>query len=171
MVLKNVLLNRIALLIAFLSIAGWVRADLSEKEERRLPPPILTAKPLETTPKDDEQQKLLKALYNERQAITATYYKDYRQGRRENADPILDCARRLLRTGMELYQSREDQLKLLKEMAELADRVELNAIHFEEQYGATQSNGLARFDSRKAREFKLEIELETLKLKKAAGKK
>jgi len=162
MAVTNSLLNRIALVISLLSIAGWVRAEPSEKEDRSLPPPILTAKPLETTPQDDEQQKLLKGLYNERQAITATYYKDYRHGKLATADPVLDCARRLLRTGMELYQSRADQLKLLKEMAELADRVEVNAIHYEELLGTLQSNGQARFDRRKAREFKLEVELETL---------
>src|SRR5262249_37709041 len=93
-------------LAALLLPIGFPRVVVSqptpeELEELRRVPAILAAKPLETGPKDNESQKLLKALYNERLAITARHYELFRNDWPQ-CDTVFDPARRLRAAGLEL---------------------------------------------------------------------
>lgn len=169
MVARTPLLNRAVLVTLVFGCFGGLPAVPAEKDDLG-PPPILTSKPLKEAAGDGEQQKLLKDLYNERLALTAAYYRKLREGRFASCDIVLDPARRLLRAGMELYPRPADKSTFLKQMLQLAERVEGNVKYYGDRGGFYQGDALV-FDVHKAHEFKLEVELEIVKAKKAAGEK
>src|SRR5690349_9591043 len=118
---KAAVLVWVALLIG---APGLVEAADSEKTPGL--PHILSARPLENAPGDDELVTLRKALYNERQAIALARYTGYRMGR-GGGDELLHSVRGLQRAGMEIYKRDQDRLRLLKDVMELVKGVEAMA--------------------------------------------
>jgi hypothetical protein len=127
-------------------------------------PKILTAKPIQNAPGDDELQKLLKARYNESVAETALRYQDYLEGK-ERIDPLLDAANRWLRAGMELYPRPQERAALLKRMLEVADRLEA----FRQSLLTTTKPARFQREGHKLRQWRLDIEINLVKAKKAAS--
>jgi hypothetical protein len=143
---------------------GWSHAravDKDEKKDPQDPPPILTTNPLQFSRDDDEVRKKLKALYNQRVAITKELYVEYRSYKELKCDLLLNSARRLVRTGLEVYDKPEEQVDFLKQMMELPTRL-----------AAVMDKRLrtAPLDREKLGEFTAELEYEMAKAKKAAAK-
>jgi hypothetical protein len=102
-----------AAVTALLFAVGVPLQRTSAEEKNSLDPPaFLTAKPLETSPKQDERQKLLTTLYNNRVAFTLAEYKAFRAGV-PSVERLFTAARGLLHTGLELYDNPEQKKTLL----------------------------------------------------------
>jgi hypothetical protein len=143
---------------------GWSHVGATDKDEKKDPqdpPPILTAKPLQFLRDDDEAHKKLKALYNQRVALTKELYMEYRSYKELKCDLLLNSARRLVRTGLEVYEKPEKQVDFLKQMMELPTR--LAAV-------MDKRIRIAPLDREKLGEFAAELEYEMAKAKKAATK-
>jgi hypothetical protein len=173
MVKPSLLLWALSLITAFSACAN-LGAKPSEKELEEIPA-IITAKPLKEAPGDSESQKLLKALYNERLALLAGYFLDYRRGEWEKSTEVLHAARRLMRVGMELHDKSKDKIDLLKQLLEVSKKLETFTEHRAEMVPNPQTKDKyersLELERHKLREFNLEVEIEMLKVKKAGGEK
>jgi hypothetical protein len=147
--------------LAFFALAACLGAA-PMAYEAPLPPAIVLEKPQEIAPDDDESIRLLKMLYNERLDFTKSYYKAYAGPVEGSIDLVLNSARRLLSVGMELQPKPEQTIALLQKMQELAAKMDLLM-----GIGKRRGEG---YNPQKLREFKLEVELQLLKAKKALAK-
>jgi hypothetical protein len=145
--------------------AGFLWAEPAAGMDMELPA-ILKAKPLEKAPKDDELQQLLKSRYNESVAVTAGNYMGILAGREGlTLDVLLGSARRLRHAGVELYLRPEEQMNFLKQLVELSNTLE-KVVDDQVSKGRFK-----KIESNKMREFKLELEIMMLKVKKAGTEK
>lgn len=169
---KNAFLRRLLLAaFAFSGCLFWSGANPTGKRPREFPkePPILTAKPLQSAPGDDDLTKLLKALYNERLGLAVLHYENLVGGVENNTEALVDSARRLLRAGMEIYQRPQQKIDLLKQMLELSRKADMIMDWIgDPKANKTIAPERRELERRKVREFKLELEIEMLRVKKAA---
>jgi hypothetical protein len=149
-----------AMLMAAACWLGCRSLEAKPDEEAGPFPPI---RPIKAAAPDSELEKLLKAKYNAILAETEAYYTQHRQGKELVNRTVLDAANRLLRAGLEVYHRPEEKLKLLKEMADLSKRLALLA---ETLQTGPEAQVLQR---NRAYQFKLEVEIQTLRVKKADG--
>jgi hypothetical protein len=167
---KHPLLAWVLALVAVFSACAILGAKPTEKQTEEVPA-IITAKPLKEAPGDDELQKLLKGLYNERLALVAGEYWYYQTGRAGKVDELLDAARRLMRTGMELHDKSKDKIDLLTHFVELSNKVEM-LLALRVGIGADKESKerFLELERQKLRAFKLEMEIQMLRVKKAGEK-
>jgi hypothetical protein len=161
----SVLIQALPVLAAFCACGGVLHAEPSEKP---VLPAVLTAKPLKVAAGDTEERKLLKALYNERQTITAGHWMVFLAGTEATNDQLLGSARRFLQAGLELYDKPKDKLDLLKQMATLSDKLDTE---IDMRASLYKTKLLRDLDRARAREFKIELDLQTLRIKKASEKR
>jgi hypothetical protein len=154
----------LAAAVTFSTWAVLLQADQNDNDINHLPA-ILTAKPLKSTPKDDALQKRFKEVYNIRQELTADYYKELIGGR-VSVDVLLDSARRLQQTGMEISQGHKEKIELLEQMTKLSNKA--GAILDSWNVTSDEQAKRVKLQRSKLREFKLEVEIEILKVKNAA---
>jgi hypothetical protein len=160
----SILARVILAALVYSTVIGRLWAEPTEKEPKKDPPgppAFLTAKPLEITRGDDEMRKLIKRLYNYRQVLTLEHYKAYRGYNEHRCDVLLESSRRLLRAGLDIYEKPDERVEFLKHMEELADKVTTIMV---------DRPRIAPLDREKWGEFKIELEIEILKAKKAAAK-
>ena len=136
-------------------------------------PPAILCDPLEISKDDDELTRLLKAHYNERLALTLALYKRYAAGAPTargqqgvvGGESLFDSARRLLAHGMLVFNTPAEKAKLLNKMQALCVKAEVIAQYFETFPNVdTECMILERH---RTEEFRLELEIAALKLKKA----
>ena len=147
-------------------IAGGSYVNADEPGDINTFPKILTADPLKAKPGDDELHKLRKSLYNERQSLALGEYKAYIGGH-QYTDSLLGAARRLMKSGLELSDKRQDKVDFLEKMQGFAKKVETLTASRPNPKGNTQQE----LDKIRSREFALEVDIELLKLKKEGGSK
>ncbi len=91
-------------------------------------PAILTAKPLQDDPKDDELRKLLKARYNEAVSELKAYYEEESLGvdRLYTLDELYKPWQRLVQAGLELCDKPAEKVALLTQYVEITKEAEKN---------------------------------------------
>ena len=159
--------------VAFFACIFRLAAQPTGKAPTEFPaePPLLTAKPLEGTPNDDDLRKLLKALYNERLAQTSRHYRNLRGGINLNTEALVDSARRLLSAGLEIHQGPKEKIDFVERMLELCNKGDMIADHIDGKKYATIKPETRVLERHKLREFRLELQIEILRAKKAGGDK
>lgn len=140
-----------------------------DKPEIRLPP-LLTSKPLKEDAKDDDHRKLLKARYNAAVGELKSLYQDdewvtyYGEPRLGGQDGFYGPWLRVVRAGLELFETLAEKIDLLTQYIEAAKEVEkIQVLRFE--MGRTTSGALQR-----ARFERLDAEIQLLRLKREADK-
>ncbi len=89
-------------------------------------PALLTAKPLEPAHGDDELHKLFKAQYNDRVTIALTdFWAFAHKGQESEGGPCMVSLERLLRVGLQVYDSGEEHSNFLKQFDDVCKKVEL----------------------------------------------
>ena len=128
---------------------------------------ILRAKPLQDAPGDDELKKRVRALYNHRLAALADHYK-YIQSGHENTNGLVESGRRLVSVGLEIHQSPKEKIAFLNEILAVLSERTISDVSIREN----ENERLAKYERDNFIEFKLEVEIEILRIKKAkAGAK
>jgi hypothetical protein len=145
--------------LTFLGCAVWLEAKPDVET-----PPFPAIRPLKVGPADDAMQKLLKARYNDILAETELWYKLYGVGK-ASTQPVVTSARRLLRTGLELHREPEGKMSLLKPLLELSKTLDALA-----PLMPARDPEFKQLELHYARQFKLDVEIEMLKLKKDGAK-
>jgi hypothetical protein len=156
----------IVLMLACSTSVGTAWGQNDQKELKK-EPAILTAEPLADKPGDGEILKLKRALYNERMAIMRGYYVCFRSGRDNQCRVVLNSARRVYSAGMEVFVTPEQKTRLLGELLELASDLGSLVAEREEQFRGNGFRETYLLQLQHLREFRLEIQIELAKLKKA----
>jgi hypothetical protein len=153
------------MILASSGFLGQAAGQPDPKEVKKIPT-ILTAKPLESDPKDDEAQKLLKALYNERLAIAGQHYRLYAGHHSNDCEVVLDQARRLRSVGLEIAATSAEKTHLLEQMLELSARINSFVGAREALFKRPGNQDTYLLQLQKIRAFELETRIELAKLKK-----
>jgi hypothetical protein len=165
--LSRILSKTIAPILATFGFAGgWV---LAQGEDELKLPGILTAKPLEPSPKDDELQKLRKALYNERIAITARHYQLFRLGHKPDCETVFDPLRRVKSVALEIFATPSERRFFQEQLSEFTDRVADVVMRRKMYYQQRHHPDTLRLQLQKIQEFRLEVQIDLLKLNKGSG--
>jgi hypothetical protein len=123
-------------------------------------PTIIKAKPLKAETADTELMRLLKARYNERLSAALMMCEEW------EGKPGLhfaDAAGELMRAGLDVFERREDKIKLMEQILEVA---EPHAQLLEKYEDKTR-----KYQGHRARALVLELQIELLKLKKTGKPK
>ena len=154
--------------LAFSTIVGPATAQDAEKKDRSKIPPIVESAPLQYLPNDDEVQKLEKALFNERLALMKSNYMLFLGGWQNQCRPALDSARRLRSAGMVVLAKPSEQIRLLEQLLEFSEYVANQLVYNEGVYREVIKGPHEwPLQQQTLREFRLEIQIELAKLKKA----
>jgi hypothetical protein len=129
-------------------------------------PLILRSKPITSGQTDNELRKLLVDLYNQRLLLTCERYKDFEAGR-GTIDALLDSARGLMQSAIEVRETRKDRLDMLQQLEEIASKLSA-FVSYQQKQGAFKEKAAESLLAR-IREYQLEVQIETVKLKKASG--
>jgi hypothetical protein len=138
-------------------------AQPAQPAEPKLPA-ILTAKPLQAGPGDDDLRKLLIARYNAAVAEAAGRIQEFQTGHC-NLEAMAGVARRLVDSGLELRDKAADQVTLREQFLELAKEIEkIVQVRFEAGRISPADLELAHYE-------RLDAEIQVLKARrKAAGR-
>jgi outer membrane protein TolC len=144
-----------------LLVSGTTVTRAAEGEEKS---PLLTGKPLRIDPKDDELQKLLKERYNAAQAGVEVFLKQYQAGV-VDLDHVFEASRRLRVARLELCEKPEEKIACLEELVRFMKSIEQLA------EGKSRAGVESNVDVMRARYYRLDVEIELLRAKRAAAKK
>jgi hypothetical protein len=123
----------------------------------------LSYKPLKADPKDDELRKLQIARYNEAVEEVKGLGELVLRGVR-TPDVLLDAAKHVAQSGLDVYDDHNDRIRLLTDYVELTKENE-------KVFEAHQNAGrVAQSDLHMARYFRIDAEIQLLKAKRAAEK-
>jgi hypothetical protein len=127
-------------------------------------PAVLDAKPMEPTKGDDELHKLLKERYNAALEEVQVRYKQILAGT-SNLDELARAGRRLLHARLELCEKAPERVPVYEQQLELARMVE------KIQKARHDAGQVSVADWDHARYERLDLEIQLLHAKKAAGAK
>jgi hypothetical protein len=155
-------------LALFVIPAGGVIAQEPQRRQQdqapydRLPA-LLTAKPVQPDPKDDDLRKLLVARYNESVAEMKVRYTEFQAGK-TTIDSMLGASQRLLKSGLELSGNPQDRIKLLEQFLEMAKVVERI------DQALVEAGRLSAAELHEARHLRIDTEIQLLRARREASK-
>jgi hypothetical protein len=155
---------RVCLVLALLTAGRLVAPDKDPKDDPPKPTKgILSYKPLKADPKDDELRKLQIERYNaaleELQALSQKVVNGSK-----SPGSYFDAGKRVVESGLEIYDKPQDRITLLTDYVELAKDTEKV---FKAQLEAGR---MAADVYHQARYYRLDAEMQLLKAKRAAEK-
>jgi hypothetical protein len=125
-------------------------------------PAILKAKPRKSAAGDDELRKLVTARYNAAAAEMEIRLKEYLEGR-VPLESMVDTARRVVESGLEVSDSAEEQQALREKFLELAVAIEKN------QKTRVDAGRISPGALEEARYLRLDAEVQLLRAKRKAS--
>ena len=141
----------------FLFVCSRVQSQSTDR------PAILRAKPLLEAAEDKPLKKLQKQRFNEALAEAQLSYKLFTQGVPGNYSPI-DAGKRLQNAAVEVFSLKE-AISFLTELHGYADAIEKNLeMRTKRNLAKASIQPVLQVELHKARQFRLEIEIQKLKL-------
>jgi len=130
------------------------------------PPALLTAKPLQDDPKDDELRKLLKARYNEALGEAKAYHEFGKLGVDTiiNLDDLYGRWQRLVQARLELCDKPTEKVELLSQYVELTKELE------KADQSRLDAHRIPKYELHRARYQRLDAEVQLLRAKREADK-
>ena len=130
------------------------------------PPALLTAKPLQIDPKDDELRKLLKARYNEALAEAKANYEFEKLpvDRLVNFDDLYGRWQRLVQAGLELCDKPAEKVALLTQYVDLTKDLE------DAEQKRFDAGRVPEYALHRARYQRLDAEVQLLRAKREADR-
>ena len=147
------------LLVLCCVLFSWLPSVQAESDG----PAILRAKPVSETPQDNKLKKLLKKRFNEALAEAKLTYKLHMQNVKGAYSPM-DAGKRLQRAAVELWGRGKETSSFLTDMLEYADFLEKDTQAKLEGNLPKSAMQVLQLDLHKFRQFRLDIEIQKLKL-------
>jgi hypothetical protein len=153
-------------LLPLLVIAARPSTNLAAQEE--IPkgliaefPSILKSKPLEPSG-GDEIESLMKARFNAALGVTTDHWVKYARGRSPDCTSVVGSGRRLMQAGMDLKNAPQEKLAVSNQMLEFSEKLEAVI--------QRRGGGIDVLALKEVLEFRIEVNIERVKLEKAMKK-